>query len=89
MAQPRNPLHLPVRTASGHRLGSVVDLTIDADTQAVMSYHVKPNRLVPDMVTSPLIIDHSQVLEITQKELVVDDNVERRPADRTVPLPTA
>ncbi len=86
MPQPRNPLHLPVRTASGQKLGAVVDITIDADTHSVLTYHVKPNRLVPDVMATPLLIDRSQVLEITDTEMVVDDNVERRPASQTAPL---
>ncbi|MBI5466895.1 MAG: PRC-barrel domain-containing protein, partial [Candidatus Kerfeldbacteria bacterium] len=56
MADPLSPLRLPVRTESGQALGTVVDVTIEPDTQSVVAYHVKPNRLVPDLVWSPLII---------------------------------
>lgn len=72
-----SPLRLPVRTQSGHNLGSVVDVTIDPDSQVVMVFHVKPNRLVPDVVWSPLLIHRSQVVSISAEGVVVDDTVER------------
>jgi len=89
MAQPRSPLRLPVRTKSGQKLGHVVDLTIDPDTHLVMSYHVKPSRLVPDMVQSPLLIHRSQVIEITDSEMIVDDTVDRQVAGQPLPLASA
>lgn len=72
-----SPLRLSVRTESGQALGTVVDVTIDPDTQSVIAYHVKPNRLVPDMVWSPLLIHRSQVIEITSDTMVVDDAASR------------
>lgn len=73
MANPRSPLRLTVRTEAGQVLGTVVDVTIEPDTQSVVSYHVKPNRLVPDMVWSPLLVHRNQVVTITDKELIVDN----------------
>lgn len=67
------PLGLTVRTSSGKHLGQVVDVEIDPDTQGVISYHVKPSRLLPDMVRAPLLIHHSQVIEMNANEMVVDD----------------
>lgn len=71
--QPRSPLRLPVRTRSGQGLGTVVDVSIDPDSQRVMKYHVKPSRLVPDAVWSPLLIDAHQVISITDREMIVED----------------
>jgi sporulation protein YlmC with PRC-barrel domain len=68
-------LNLPVRTESGQKLGRVVDVDVDPDTQQVMSYHIKVSRLVPDLVASPLLVRHSQVISISANELVVDDAV--------------
>jgi len=81
-----NPLRLPVRTQTGKSLGHVVDLEIDPDSQVVMTYHVKPSRLVPDMVQSPLLIRRSQVIEITEHGLIVDDAVGRE--DQVAPAPS-
>lgn len=68
-----SPLKLHARTQSGKPLGQVVDVEIDPDSQAIISYHVKPSRLVPDMVHSPLLIHRSQVIEFTERELIVED----------------
>ena len=81
-----SPLRLPVRTESGQPLGSVVDVSIDPDTQSVRHYHVKPNRLVPDVVWSPLLIHRDQVVSITSKGMVVDDAVMRNKKSAPSPL---
>lgn len=81
-----SPLRLPVRTESGQPLGSVVDVSIDSETQAVRHYHVKPNRLVPDMVWSPLLVHRDQVVSITSQGMVVDDAVMRNKKTVTAPL---
>lgn len=81
-----NPLKLPVRTESGQHLGIVVGVTIDPATQGVLSYHVKPSRLIPDLVRSPLIIGRQQVISIDAEKMVVADSVVRQPA--TAPEPT-
>lgn len=83
MANPHSPLRLPVRTESGQPLGTVVDISIEPDTQSVIAYHVKPNRLVPDLVWSPLIINRNQVIAISAHELVVDDAVKHAGAPAT------
>ncbi len=75
--QGHSPLRLSVMTESGQALGSVVDITIDPDTQSIIMYHVKPNRLVPDVVWSPLLIHRNQVVEINEKHMIVDDAVGR------------
>lgn len=82
-----NPLKLVVVTESGTHLGRVVDVTIDPDTQAVVSYHVKPSRLMPDMVAAPLIISRNQVISIDQRQMVVDEAVSKKPI--TAPIPQA
>ncbi len=84
-----SPLRLSVRTESGQPLGNVVDVSIDPDTQAVVQYHVKPSRLVPDVVWSPLLIHRHQVVSVTDRELVVDDAVSRTSSTAPTPQPTA
>lgn len=85
MAQPLNPLHLPVRTESGRTLGLVVDVVIEPDTQSVVAYHVKPSRLLPDIVVAPLIINRNQVISISAEVMVVDDATLRSPHGSTAP----
>ncbi len=86
MAQPLSPLRRGVRTASGRFLGYVVDVEVDPATHQITTYHVKPSRLLPDLVRSPLLIRASQVIEITTAGLVVDDGAVTEPG--TVPQPS-
>lgn len=88
MTNGHSPLRLPVRTESGQSLGSVVDISIDLDTQVVLVYHVKPNRLVPDMVISPLLIHRDQVVSISAEQMVVDDSVATKKQPSVVPQPS-
>lgn len=83
-----SPLRLPVHTESGHFLGSVVDVSIDPDSQLVTIFHVKPNRLVPDVMWSPLLIHRNQVISLSEKGLVVEDAVTRAKQANASPLPT-
>lgn len=78
MDKPLSILHLPVRTRSGKSLGQVVNVEIDPRTHGVTKYHVKPSRLVPDLVSSPLLIHPDQVVQITAEAMVVDDAVHRQ-----------
>ncbi|MBI2985042.1 MAG: PRC-barrel domain-containing protein [Candidatus Kerfeldbacteria bacterium] len=80
MSQPLSPLRRPVRTESGRYLGHVVDVTVEPDTQAIVTYHVKPSRLVPDVVSTPLIIHRSQVIELNDRELIVEDAAQKESA---------
>jgi sporulation protein YlmC with PRC-barrel domain len=83
----RSPLRLPVKTVSGKSLGHIVDLEIDIATHSVTAYHVKPNRLMPDMVSTPLIISPSQVVEITAEQMIVEDASIGQ--EQAVPQPSA
>lgn len=83
-----SPLRLPVHTESGHFLGSVVDVSIDPGSHLVTVFHVKPSRLVPDVVWSPLLIHRDQVISLDEKGLVVEDAVTRSKQASASPLPT-
>jgi uncharacterized protein YrrD len=84
-----SPLHYHVRTESGQPLGQVVNIVIEPDTQSIVAYHVKHNRLLPDMVNSPLVIHRSQVIMFTQNEMIVDNGVIRGVQPIAAPQPTA
>lgn len=86
---PLSPLRLPVKTESGQVLGQVVDITIDPDTQAIISYTVKSSRLMPNIVQSPLIIHRSQVISIDDKQLVVEDGTMKAAAPNAQPEASA
>lgn len=86
---PLNPLHLPVRTESGRTLGLVVDVMIEPDTQSVVAYHVKPSRLLPDIVVAPLIINRTQVVSLSEEVMIVDDATLAMPHNSTAPTALA
>jgi sporulation protein YlmC with PRC-barrel domain len=80
-------LHLPVETAAGERLGTVVSLDLDVEEHAVMYYVVKP-ALVPRLLATELIISPRQVISISQEKMVVEDAVIKKPVTATAPTPT-
>ena len=84
-----SPLRLPVKTESGKALGHVVDVSVDPATHSVVAYHVKASRMMPDLVQSPLIIHHTQVVSLDETGMVVDDAVTRDMVPSAVPEPTA
>ena len=86
MTSQLSPLRLPVHTESGQALGTVVDVSIDPDSHLVTTYHVKPNRLVPDMMWSPLLIHRNQVVSVSSKGVVVDDAILRDKRTAASPL---
>ena len=63
---------LVATTLGGVRIGRVVDIELDTVAQNVVAYHVRPFWRVP--TTSPLLlIKRSQVVRITETELIVED----------------
>lgn len=88
MAKQLSPLRLPVRTESGKALGHVVDITVDPATHSVIAYHVKASRLMPDVVQTPLIIHHTQVVSLDESGIVVDDAVTRESVVSAAPQPS-
>ncbi|MBI4090154.1 MAG: PRC-barrel domain-containing protein [Candidatus Kerfeldbacteria bacterium] len=67
--------HALVVTESGHRLGRVVDVELDAEAHLVTTYLVSPSRLVQPLTRSVLRIHRSQVVSVSPEKLVVQDSV--------------
>ncbi|GEM_PF-618794 len=68
-------INLPVETVGGHQLGWVESFIVDIDSQSILEYVVKSSGLVQKIVTSKLIISRGQVVDISEKKLIVDDLV--------------
>lgn len=62
-----------VETQSGDQLGKVESFNIDIDSQSVLEYVVKPSSLTAGLIKGDLIISRGQVIEITEKKMVVED----------------
>lgn len=65
---------LDVETESGQKLGVVESFNIDIDSQSILEYNVKPASKILDLIKNDLIISRGQVISITAKKLIVDDN---------------
>jgi sporulation protein YlmC with PRC-barrel domain len=81
-----NPLDKTVVSDTGRKLGHVEDYTINLETSRVQKLHVRPS-LFRAWMGSNLIIDRSQILDITPKVITVRDATVKAPALATEPLP--
>lgn len=66
---------LAVATESGERLGTVRAFDMDVESHAIVSYTVKPSRLVALIGRDDLIVRPTQVVAITKNQMTVRDNV--------------
>ena len=77
----KNIIGLGARTKSGIVLGKVMDLEIDIDKCELVKFIVAKSIIAKSILQEELIIDRSQVVEINEKEIIVDDLVARGPSD--------
>lgn len=70
-------INLPVYTVSNDLLGQVSDLEIDIDTYSILKIYVKSGNLIRGLFEDVLIIAQNQIIKITSKKIVVDDNVKK------------
>lgn len=73
--------NLPVETESGARLGRVVDFEFDTDEHLIATFIVRPSMLTRPIMRAELRIHRSQVISVTPKLMVVEDNVQKLKAD--------
>lgn len=66
---------LSVRTKSGEILGQVSDFELDTDNSEIIRYIITSSRLVKKILASDLLIDKSQIIEINDREMVVEDGL--------------
>ncbi|MFA6422479.1 MAG: PRC-barrel domain-containing protein [Candidatus Buchananbacteria bacterium] len=68
---------LPVKTKSSIALGKVYDFDVDVENGMIEKYHVSDSLLVKNLLHKELIIDKSQVIEITETAMIVEDTVQK------------
>ncbi len=66
-------INLPVFTESNNQLGKVESFVIDIDSQSILEYKIKSSNLIKGLVEAELIISRGQVVEITDKKMIVED----------------
>lgn len=75
---------LPVQTVGGINLGQVTDLEIETDTGRLQKMRVKPSGLVKGLMNQELIIDWSQIQEIKEEVILVDDSAVKEKSKASV-----
>lgn len=68
-------INLPVETKSGVFLGKVINFAIDINIQSITEYYIKPDSVLTDLIRGKLIINRGQIIEMTDKKIIVDDLV--------------
>lgn len=69
-------INLPVETQSGKKLGRVTHYIIESESQSVTKYFIKaPNLKISNLFGDELMIDRGQVVSLSQKKMIVDDNI--------------
>lgn len=72
---------VPVVTRSGDRIGRLLDVEIDPETQLAVTFVVRPSPIAATLVRASLRIARSQVVAITPAQVVVEDAVRREPIE--------
>jgi len=66
-----------VITQSGMAVGKLASLELDGDTGRVTALKVRTRGMVPGLLDNELIVAWSQVVSMSEKEIVVVDNLSR------------
>lgn len=66
---------LAVKTKSGQALGQIKDFEMETETGNIIRFSVSPSQLVKKIFTEDIFISKSQVIEISEKEMIVEDNL--------------
>lgn len=81
-----DPLDKPVVSDAGRKLGNVEDYTINLETQRVQKLHVRQS-IIKSWLGNNLIIDRTQIIDITPKQIIVRDATVKAPIMQTEPVP--
>lgn len=71
----KNLIGLKVVTVDGRYLGQIKDIEIDVLNGKIIEYIISPSQLVQKILANDLVVNQSQVIEITNQEMVVDSNL--------------
>ncbi len=74
--------NLPVFTQSNLRLGIVVDIEIEIESQTILRYIVQQGQIL-GRLQEPLLVHRNQVLEITNERIIVEDSLGKEEVKET------
>lgn len=66
---------VPVRTAAGQMVGKLASLEIDAETGRISVLRVRVRGMVPGLLDDESFVAWSQVVSMSEKEIVVVDAI--------------
>lgn len=66
--------NLLVVTQSGTRLGIIVDMELETDSQSILRYVVQRGQIL-GRLHDPLLVHRSQVVSLSDEKMIVEDNV--------------
>lgn len=84
LLQKRKLIGLPVETASGQPVGRVCDFDLDPRDHRIFRYYVQSGHRIPGLLHKQLIVSVSQVVRLTEEQMVVDDAIAREPSSAVV-----
>jgi sporulation protein YlmC with PRC-barrel domain len=82
-------INLPVETKNNEFLGKISDLEIDIDNLNIRKLYVKSSNLIRGLFEDVLIIDQSQILEITNEKIIVKDEAKKIKNKKTLNIKLA
>jgi sporulation protein YlmC with PRC-barrel domain len=82
-----SPLDKPVVSDTGRKLGHVEDYSINLETNRIQKLNVRQSILRSWLGTSSLVIDRSQIIEVTPRFITVRDSTIKVPIMQTEPVP--
>ena len=66
--------NLPVYTGSGKEIGYIENIVIETESQSILNYIIKPATFLRGLTKGSLIINRGQIIDITAKKIIVQDN---------------
>lgn len=81
-----DPLRKQVVSDTGRKLGVVVDFSVNLESNRVQKLHIRQS-LLQSWLGTTLIIDRTQIIDVTQKQITVRDSTAKSSALPTDPLP--
>jgi sporulation protein YlmC with PRC-barrel domain len=82
-----NPLDKAVVSDTGRKLGHVEDYTINLETNCVQKLQVRQSILRSWLGTTSLVVDRSQIIDVTPKLITVRDATVNAPIMQSEPVP--
>ena len=68
-------INLPVYTESDQHLGKISDFEIEASSNYIVKYYIKPESLIKELVSKELIVSSEQVISVDKEKMIVEDNI--------------